>query len=358
MKAFFQIQKPFTLVAIVASLGFFIACSSDDDDNTSTTTGVVVVPKKPLPTGSDEDSSVGKPFYFTFSGGVDSSNEDVAEGVYADTTAGSSGVAGTAGTLEDDKLPKVDDSVISAGKICSYTLEETGLPTLTPLEDESDIGVTDTNGDHSGVAAEHFVEALGDSATYTFQGYEFTVALEGAEDNTGTLRIQVVPQLNVAYSAIFKMHPTDCSSATTSEFKIITLVLAKTTITGVEAGEPAVAYKIFGKNKARTKETQENPDTITIDGFEFELPLIPLNPTKLAMSLKARINGKAFKESDDVVSYKVAPYQATVGRTGRACGLSEGKRLMSGAACLVLTRVLWGAEGNGRILYRESYTKE
>ena len=80
MKVFFQIQKLFTLVAIVASLGFFITCSSDDDDNTSTTTGVVVVPKKPLPppptgsdstsgtapTGSNEDSSIGKAFYFKF----------------------------------------------------------------------------------------------------------------------------------------------------------------------------------------------------------------------------------------------------------------------------------------------------
>ena len=36
MKAFFQIQKFFTLVAIVASLGFITACGSDSDDDAAT----------------------------------------------------------------------------------------------------------------------------------------------------------------------------------------------------------------------------------------------------------------------------------------------------------------------------------
>ena len=169
MKGFFQTQKKmkkikhiFTLTVLTLFLGFTLSCDdSEDDKKTSSSKGA-----KSL----------------TFSGGEDAGNEDIAEGVFIDTTAGSGGVASAVGDLEDEKLPNVDDasgSATSAGKICSYTLEGTGLPTLTPLEDESNIGVTDTNGGHSGVAAVHFVEALGDSVTYPFQGYEFTVALEG-----------------------------------------------------------------------------------------------------------------------------------------------------------------------------------
>ena len=40
MKAFFQIQKFFTLVAIVASLGFITACGSDSDDDATQLAGV------------------------------------------------------------------------------------------------------------------------------------------------------------------------------------------------------------------------------------------------------------------------------------------------------------------------------
>ena len=173
----------------------------------------------------------------------------------------------------------------------------------------------------------------------------------------GQLRVKVVPQLNVAYSAKFKMHDDDCSSDTESEFKTITLALAIAP-SDEEPGKPAVAYKIFGKNKAEIKETQEDPDTITIDGFEFELPPNPLTPKKLAEHLKARIKGKAFRESDKVKGYKKGPYRATVGERGKDCGLSEGKKLIPGAACLVLTRVLWGEAGNDKITYKESYTKE
>ena len=70
----------------------------------------------------------------------------------------------------------------------------------------------------------------------------------------------------------------------TSEFNTITLALAKTTIapSDEDPGKSAVAYKIFGKNKAKTKETQEDPDTITIDGFEFELPHHSPHPQKVS----------------------------------------------------------------------------
>ena len=173
MKGFFQTQKKmkkikhiFTLTVLTLFLGFTLSCDdSEDDKKTSSSKGA-----KSL----------------TFSGGEDAGNEDIADGVSIDTKAGSAGVASVAGTLENEKLPRVENSVDSAGKICSYTLEGKDLLTLTLLEGESNIGVTDTNGGHSGVAAEHFVKALEDSVTYTFQGYEFTVALEGDADDTGT----------------------------------------------------------------------------------------------------------------------------------------------------------------------------
>ena len=85
MKRFFQRQKTFEVfvrMALVVFLGFATSCDSSDDDKKSS-------------------SSKGGATSLTFKDGKDSTNEDVTEGVDVEITD----VAGTAGTLEDDKIP-------------------------------------------------------------------------------------------------------------------------------------------------------------------------------------------------------------------------------------------------------------
>ena len=196
-------------------------------------------------------------------------------------------------------------------QICSYKLEGTGLPTLTFLGAESEMGEADDA--QPGTLAKKFVEALGEEvAEKEYQGYTFTVSAEGdagdADGSDGTLRVQVTPQLNVAYSVKFRMHPSDC--ALTTGFQTITMDLPKTTVTGEEAGKSAIAYKIFGKGKAIKNEDQEEPDSVTIDGFEIVLSDIKLSPFKLADALRAKINGSAFRTSKEVTGYLAGAYTA------------------------------------------------
>ena len=337
MKRFFQRQKTFKVfvrMALVVFLGFATSCDNSDDDKKSS-------------------SSKGGATSFTFKDGANSINEAVKEGVHEEI----GDVAGTAGALEDDKIPNTVGTGNEA-QICSYKLEGTGLPTLTFLGAESQMGLADDA--QPGTVAKKFVEALGEVAEKEYQGYTFTVSAEGdqADGSDGTLRVQVTPQLNVAYSVKFRMHPSDCTSTTTSEFKTITMDLPKTTVTGEEAGKPAIAYKIFGKGKAIKNEDQEESDSVTIDGFEIVLANGKLTPSKLANALKAKINGNAFKASEEVEGYLAGPYTATVETKGDKCGLAKGKRLSAGVVCLVLKRILWGEEGNKeKVSYEQSYTK-
>ena len=344
MKKVFQIQKDFNIFALgvlIAFLGVTVSC--DDSDDTEST------------------SSGGGSKSITFSGGADSEASIATEGIAVQTTAGAGSVGSAVsaaddnGTVEADKLPNNFHSTGSpTSKICSYTIEGTSLPTITLHDTEVEIATADDGT--SGVAAKLFVEALGASATKTFQGYEFAVTQEGGENDTGQLQVKVTPALNVAsYSAKFKMHASDCSAS--GGHVTLTMGPLGATISGDAAGKPAVAYKIFGKSKAERNTDKEEKDSITIDGFKIELSDIPLIPSKLVDALKARINGTAFRASDKVKVYLAGPYIASKGTTGEQCGLGEGKRLSSGAVCLVLTRLMWGEAGNGKVPYEESYTK-
>ena len=123
-------------------------------------------------------------------------------------------------------------------------------------------------------------------------------------------------------------------------------------------GERAQAIKVFEKGKAKTKEGKE--DSITVDGVEIPLSETERSPEALVNFLVTTINdGREdddFRRSEDAKAYQEMPYFAKKEKTYAKCKVKKSD-WKKDSACLILTRVLWGAAGNGPIEYKESYTK-
>ena len=85
-----------------------------------------------------------------------------------------------------------------------------------------------------------------------------------------------------------------------------------------------------------------------------------MNASALAGFLQVEINKGSkeedFRASEDIEEYRKMPYVATKGITYEACKV-EKDDWKKNSACLILTRVLWGAAGNAKLDYKEFFTE-
>ena len=166
----------------------------------------------------------------------------------------------------------------------------------------------------------------------------------------------------MAYRAVFGFHADDCTNTDKDNGGSDLAFIPTEAFSGVkdDVGERAQAIKVFEKSKAKTKEGKE--DSITVDGVEIPLRSVELGPEALVSFLVLTINkGRKdedddFRNNEDAKAYQEMPYFAKKEKTYPKCKVKKSD-WKKGSACLILTRVLWGAAGNGPIEYEESYTK-
>ena len=345
MKRFFEFQQAFALIALTGFLALgTLSCDKDDDDDSTGSSAAV----------------------FKFKGGVDSTDDTVLEGEevssdYANTCTDGLASSGTSGKC----LPARD---ITA-KLCSFFLEKSGSPTITLWKTEeeagTDIGADDTNTDAKAIS-DNIVTALGGEAKgdgnpivefEEYQGYRFTVQSEGT-GASGTLKVKVVPRLNEAYKAGFKMDaPADgCKTPT----DLLTEAFTATSVTEEEKGKSARAIRVFEKGK------DDKSGSISLDGFSIDLPESPYKPSQIVSELLRNINknlsagandeAKAEHFKSNAEEYPKGVYKADIGGNATKCDVPKAT-WKSGSFCLILERVLHGTAGNGKIEYKEDYTK-
>ena len=343
MRQFFQIQRVFTLVALVAFLGLAISCDSGDDDSSSSGGGSV----------------------FKFRDGLASTNATVVSGAEVVTDHGSPTTSST--VLATDKLPQI---AISAHrpKICSVTLEKSGSPTITLWKSDDEAGTDIAEGADTEEIAQKMIETLGGEdveGTWTwettYQGYKFTMTtdLQSTASSTARMKVKVKPLLNVAYKLVFTMAGSAVDKDCSNENPVTLTTAAFLAAPKSDEGKGAKAIKVFEKGK------DGKAGSITLDEFEIDLLETQQTATQLVAFLISKVRARLGSGDDaetvhfgsNAEEYKKGPYVATKGASARACGVTPASKWKSGSACLILTRVLWGIAGNASLKYKEDYTK-
>ena len=335
MKPFFQFRNIFALMAMVAFLGLATSCDSSDDDD-STSSGAVK---------------------FQFTGGKDSTDSAVTDG--EDSVASSNiALSDSSSNVQDGKLPEASVGV----QLCSFTLEKTNSPTITLF----DTAGAFTGGSDAKATVDLLVTALadmkftGDSAADKLQGtYKFEVSTTGTAA-AGKLNLKVTPKLNVAYVPTLTFHATDCAGASGHTTLVSSPFTASEGGKGKES-KAATAIVVFDTDKPKQKEGQKTKDAIMVDGFVIDLPEPKqtgrLLGTHLAREINKATDAGEF-EGQEGAQYQAGAYKATGERTAAKCGVTPANKWKGTHGCLVLTRVLAGAGGNGVVSYKGIHVKK
>ena len=176
MKAFFQIQKFFTLVAIVASLGFITACGSDSDDTVA---------------------AGGGSFTVKLTGGKDG-------------TAASVGESESLTVADAATVAVIGDASLSAAKICEVSLQKASGPKFSVKKYDS---LTYAGDATAATAVGNLVTALtGADATLSKFGITLTFSTNGDKIKVTTDAKFTVKEV-ADYKVIVSHHASDCADS-------------------------------------------------------------------------------------------------------------------------------------------------